>query len=484
MVDTTVIVEAPLEEPKLKPVKGLKAKTAKKPVAKNKKGNKPKAPKVKKTEPVEEQETEIITDQPAETDNATKTTDSSFISEPSYNNYDKDYIIKKSLTAAWTQAAINDLFAHNPASSIATNPQYMKSIDVNAVASVWIDKPMDLYYNLIPSNFMYGRGLSNSFFNRSNNSWYKNFTAKIFLEEKQIRISSAVELTDEMVAMQQKMMNRKLNKKFLNYINSDSLLGYMTWAMDTKAYLESFPKMLENTYGRMGLNSDEYSLATEFISFIIDEDAISQLVKGDGMVLFNGLYPQQTTYTDYVYDENYKATPVEKTKTDTLPRFLLMFSSDENNFERKLINYGIKKETVKQRDGFYELTIPSSPMTFFFMNKEGIFFLTNSVADMQHISSGNFKANISKQEKKLLLAHNYTMFINPSKISGQIATTEIGAAENLSSAMNTFSKMGNIRAVMNPVKANVMSGELTMDVPANNRNSLKYIFDVFDSFIK
>ncbi len=280
------------------------------------------------------------------------------------------------------------------------------------------------------------------------------------------------------------MLNRKLNKKFLNYINSDSLLGYMTWAMDTKAYLESFPKMLENAYGSMGLSSDEYSLIAEFFSFVIDEDAISQLVKGDGMVLFNGLYQQQTTYTDYVYDENYKATPVEKSKTDTLPRFLLMLSSDENNFERKLINYGIKKETVKQRDGFYELTIPSSPMSFFFTNKEGIFFLTNSVTDMQNISSGNYKANISKQEKKLLLAHNYTLFINPSKISGQIATTEIGAAESLSSAMNTFSKMGNIRAVMNPVQANVMSGELTMDVPANNRNSLKYIFDIFDSFIK
>ncbi|MES1225637.1 MAG: hypothetical protein ABUT20_59710, partial [Bacteroidota bacterium] len=119
-----------------------------------------------------------------------------------------------------------------------------------------------------------------------------------------------------------------------------------------------------------------------------------------------------------------------------------------------------------------------------FLNKDGIFFLTNSITDLQSINADKFIARISKDEKKLLLSRNYTMYINPSKIAGEIATTEVGAAESLSSAMNTFRKMGNIRAVMLPVQGNVIGGELTMDVPPNNRSSVKYIFDLFEGFIK
>jgi len=482
VVDSVMLesIEQAQEEPVPPPPPPAKKKT------KTTKGktSTPKSKTTKKTK-VKEPEPEIEEVAPAEYDTYMKVDTVAPNPYPSYD-YEKEILIKKRIAAACTQEAIKTLFNNNPDTSITTNPQYVQSRDNNAAATIWVDRPMELYYSMLTGYYMFGPGMGNNVFNRASNSVYKNFTAKLFTEEKQIRITSAAEVTDDMIATQQKIFDRKLNKKILNYINTDSLLGYLSWSIDTKAYLEAFPKLLENTYGNMGLglSSDEYSVLSEFLTFLIDEEAISKLIKGDGLVLFNGLYEQQNTYTDYEYDDNYNSKPVEKTKTDTLPRFIFLFSSDENNFERKLVNYGIRKEVVKQKEGFFELAIPHSPMTLYFTNRDGLFFLTNSISDMQNISTGKFAGKISKQEKKLLLGHNYTLFINPSKIAGEIAKTEIGATESLSSTMNAFRQMGNIRAVMHPIKGNMMTGEMTMDLPADKTNSLKYIFEIFDSLMK
>ena len=480
MVESIEPEEEPAPPPPPPPPAKKKTKTTKGKTSATKSKTTKKA-KVKEPDP----EPEIVKEAPAEYDTYMKVDTVAPTPYPSYD-YENEMLIKKRIAAACTQEALKILFNNNPDTSITTNLQYIQSRDNNAAATIWIDRPMELYYSMITGYYMFGRGMGNNVFDRVNNSVYKNFTAKLFMEEKQIRLTSAAEVTDEMIATQQKIFDRKLNKKLLNYINTDSLLGYLSWSVDTKAYLEAFPKYLENTYGNMGLglNSEEYGVLSEFLSFIIDEEAISKLIKGDGLVLFNGLYEQQSTYTDYVYDDNYNSTPVEKTKTDTLPRFIFLFSSEENNFERKLINYGIKQEVVKQKEGFFELAIPRSPMTLYFTNRDGLFFLTNSLTDMQNISSGKYAAKIPKQEKKLLLAHNYTLFINPSKISGEIAKTEIGATESLSSAMNALRKMGNVRAVMHPIKGNMMTGEMTMDTPADKTNSLKYIFEIFDGLMK
>ena len=59
--------------------------------------------------------------------------------------------------------------------------------------------------------------------------------------------------------------------------------------------------MLKKTYGQMnlGISGDEMELAAEFFSFLVDEEAIGDLVKGDGVVLFDGVFNHETTYTDY-----------------------------------------------------------------------------------------------------------------------------------------------------------------------------------------
>ncbi|MBC7866268.1 MAG: hypothetical protein H7X88_01930 [Gloeobacteraceae cyanobacterium ES-bin-316] len=422
--------------------------------------------------------------------NADETDSSSFTYyEPNENDFDyyNDLKIKKRLAAASADSAVNKVFYTNPVTSILSNEGFLKNYNANAIANIWVDKPMSFYANLLPGYLM-GKTSSMSLANAfpEVDAGYNSFSASLLIDEKQMNIHTQMEMTNEMAAMQEKIFDRKLNKQFYKYINTDSMLGYMTWAVNTKAYLEQFPAMMERTYGNMGLGigRDETSLAAEFISLLLDEEAIGNMIKGDAMVIFDGVYQQETTYTDYTYDENFKSTEVQKTKTETLPRFLMMLSSEENNLVRKLINYGIKQSVVKAAEGFYEIEVPKSPVHFYFMNKDGVFFLTNSLLNIQQISTGSFKANLSKQEKKFMANHNFTMLINPKNISGKIAQTDLGATESLTNMMNTFNKMGMVRMKVNALQNNTTSADLWMETPAGNTNALTHFFTLFEDMLK
>jgi hypothetical protein len=202
------------------------------------------------------------------------------------------------------------------------------------------------------------------------------------------------------------------------------------------------------------------------------------------MLVFNGVYQQEVTYTDYAYDENFNKTEVEKIKTETLPKFLLMFSSEDEKFLSKLINYGIKKKAVEPDGMFYKIKIPNNPMGFYFVQKSGVFFLTNAKEDITAICTDNFKANISKEQKKTLRSHNFYTYISPKKIASQLAVNNVEVVEDFTKMVNALENCGDVYIWANPIKNNTISGEMVMEVPAGNQNSLKYLFSIIDKIIQ
>ncbi|MGY0035937.1 hypothetical protein [Pedobacter sp. NJ-S-72] len=110
-----------------------------------------------------------------------------------------------------------------------------------------------------------------------------------------------------------KINKRKVNRKFLDYVNEDKLIGYMAYAMDSKAYLEQYPKLMNKMYG--SVYKDELNMATDLFSLILDEEAISKVIKGDGLFIFNGLTQKEVTYKTYKYNEdNFEKDTVTRTK--------------------------------------------------------------------------------------------------------------------------------------------------------------------------
>lgn len=398
-----------------------------------------------------------------------------------YDEYQKERAkqdsMKKELAMIWMTAEANKIFTTNY-ESIESNKSYSASLDNKAIAEIWVSSLKDAYNSISPELGTYGKnGLMKG---------YGSLGAKLFMDDKSFRISTGLELAKEQTDAYKKIMNRKLNKKFLKYINSEKAIGFMGYSIDTKAYLEEFPKLMKQTYGSfLGKNmEEEIELGTDLFSLLLDEEAVSQVIKGDALFVINGLNTRDVTYTTYDYDDDYNRKEVTKTKKETLPDFLFMFSSEDNRLMNKLIKYGMNKNYVTLNNNIYKIEEKKSPVDIYFMIKDGIVFFGNSLTEMQGISNNNYVSSISKMHKKLLARNNFSFLFNAKNLVGKVPDSEIGGEETAKKFNETLGKMGNVYMKSNPIKGNVVSADISAEIPNGHENALKYLFSLIENAAK
>ncbi|WP_316832156.1 hypothetical protein [Pedobacter aquatilis] len=383
----------------------------------------------------------------------------------------------KQLAFVWMTEQSNKIF-NSSYESIEKNKSYTSSLNDKAIAELWISSLQDVYNTMAPEFGAYG--------NAGVLKGYGSLSAKLYMDKKSFRISTGVQLAKEQADSYKKIMNRKLNKKFKNYVNSEKAIGFMSYSMDTKAYLEEFPKYFEQTYGSFlgGNVKDEIELGADLFSLLLDEEAVSNVIKGDALFVINGLKSKEVTYTSYEYDDDYNRKEVTKTKQETLPDFLFMFSSEDNRLFNKLIKYGVKKNYLSTNDNIYKIEEKKSPVDIYFMIKDGIVFFGNSLTELQSISNNTFNSKINKAHKTLLTKNNYSFLFNAKNLAGKVPVEEFGGQETAKKFNETLGKMGNIYMKSNPIKGNLVSAEISAEIPNGHENALKYLFSLIENAAK
>ncbi|TCD08528.1 hypothetical protein EZ449_11835 [Pedobacter frigidisoli] len=475
-------VHPPLKKQTINKSKTKATKSTKKKPAKKKSAKKKVIIKPKKTEEVTEVE---ITDSPimGDQDAIDSTMEMTQTGKPDdqYDEYQKERAEqdakKKQLAFVWMTAQADKIF-NSTYESIETNKSYTASLDNKAIAELWVSSLQEVYNSIAPEFGTYGKaGLMQG---------YGSLNAKLFMDDKSFRISTGLELAKEQADAYKKIMNRKLNKNFLKYVNSEKAIGFMGYSIDTKAYLEEFPKLMKQTYGSfLGKNmEEEIELGTDLFSLLLDEEAVSKVIKGDALFVINGLNTKDVTYTTYEYDDDYKQKEVTKTKKETLPDFLFMFSSEDNRLMNKLIKYGINKNYVTVNNNIYKIEEKKSPVDIYFMIKDGIVFFGNSLTEMQSISNNSFNTSISKAHKTLLAKNNFSFLFNAKNLVGKVPTEEIGGEETAKKFNETLGKMGNVYMISNPIKGNMVSADICAEIPNGHENALKYLFSLIENAAK
>jgi len=398
-----------------------------------------------------------------------------------YDEYQKEReeqdLKKKQLAFVWMTAQSDKIF-NSSYESIENNKSYTASLDNKAIAELWVSSLQDVYNSISPELGTYGKsGLMKG---------YGSLSAKLFMDDKSFRISTGLELAKDQADAYKKIMNRKLNKKFLKYVDSDKAIGFMGYSIDTKAYLEEFPKLMKQTYGAfLGRNmEEEIELGTDLFSLLLDEEAVSKVIKGDALFVINGLNTKDVTYTSYEYDDDYNQKEVTKTKKETLPDFLFMFSSEDNRLMNKLIKYGMNKRYVTVNNNIYKIEEKKSPVDIYFMIKDGIVFFGNSLTEMQSINDNTFKSAITKTHKTLLAKNNFSFLFNAKNLVGKVPTEEIGGEETAKKFNETLGKMGNVYMKSNPIKGNLVSADISAEIPNGHENALKYLFSLIENAAK
>ncbi|KQS35851.1 hypothetical protein [Pedobacter sp. Leaf194] len=384
---------------------------------------------------------------------------------------------KKQLAFVWMTAQADKIF-NSSYESIESNKSYSASLDNKAIAELWVASLQDVYNSVAPEFGTYGKtGLMQG---------YGSLGAKLFMDDKSFRISTGITLAKDQADAYKKIMDRKMNKKFLKYVNSEKAIGFMGYSIDTKAYLEEFPKLMKQTYGAfLGRNmEEEIELGTDLFSLLLDEEAVSEVVKGDALFVINGLNTKDVTYTSYEYDDDYNQKEVTKTKQETLPDFLFMFSSEDNRLMNKLIKYGMHKNYVSLKNNIYKIEEKKSPVDIYFMIKDGIVFFGNSIVEMESISDNTFKPAITKAHRTLLAKNNFSFLFNAKNLVGKVPTEEIGGEETAKKFNETLGKMGNVYMKSNPIKGNVVSADISAEISNGHENALKYLFSLIENASK
>lgn len=375
--------------------------------------------------------------------------------------------LKDSIAASWMLTYAMDILNRN-SPSILNNADYVRSHDKNAIGSFWMASLHNIYSGYMPYSFLkYGNMLKG----------YGSFNARLYMDKEHMRITGEMALDEDKANAYRKMYDKKLNKKFLKYIKSDSLIGFMSYAFDTEAYLNELPAIFSHTYGRF---DEEIELGGDLLSLMLDEKAIAKVVKGDALIVMTNLSPKESTYTTYVYDENYERKDTVQTKTETLPDLLFMFSSDDTRLIEKLLKYGIKKGKVTFANNIYSLYHSGkNPFNLHVVLKDGIVFMGTSLTDVEQINAGTFQGSVTRQQQELLLKNNMTMFFSPKNLHNKMPVSALSESVN-----KLLDNSGNVYMKSAGIKGNYISAELVADVPKDQENALKYFLSMFNDFTK
>jgi hypothetical protein len=215
--DTTYTEEvaAPVAPPKVKK-KVATTKSKKKVTPKGKTGAKKTIKKKKQytPPPVADAEGVKVADMPMDADAAVEA-----VAAPTEDTYDEYQQAraeqegkKKKLALEWILIHADQILS-TEYPSIENNKSYTQSLDNAAIASLWVSSLQDVYGSVAPEFGTYGKA--------NIMKGYGSLNAKLFMDKTSFRISTGLELAKEQADAYKKIMNKKINKNFLKYVNSE-----------------------------------------------------------------------------------------------------------------------------------------------------------------------------------------------------------------------------------------------------------------------
>jgi len=489
------VVAAPMEEPappppppppKPKIKKGAPGKKG--PVAKGSKskGKKP-APK-KQVKPVEDEP--VMIDEAIEVPSGDYTYDTTgqAAREAWEKEHDNYYAAKQGKHAD----SIANSFFNGNAASIETEPSYKKTIDQAANVSVWLnyDNLLYQYWNYIFKGWRSIVHYPNPGAAYTDNSQNKGFRTgmNIYFDKDKMRMEQNMYTPDEqMAAMGRDVYNSKQSSSLAGLINPGHI-AYMSASMNTEAMANYYYKLIRqylNSFPYTKEHSDMIDVYIDFMEIIIDEKAIAELMPGNMVMVLHDMKTKTVSYTDYTYDDNFKATEIKKTKEELSPNFTFAMETKKEGFMKKIANLPLKyaakeKFNYKEKGGYYELAfeegkMPLSSLYFIVNGGKAVVTTSKEVVDMV---LANKSYELDAASKSSVLGNNMSLRIDTKKLVQQI-NPQLSGETSKKISQYFEDNMSDVK-MEGGIKDGMMHSSATVNITGNHTNSLEFFFNMID----
>ena len=355
----------------------------------------------------------------------------------------------------------------------------MATMKENELMHFEMGKLSNLFEYYYPTDILYGYMGRPSF-----DYGYEHINSTLLVDGNKMKWLGDVTFDKEMAKYYKEIYQKKINPKFLSFVNDDAL-GFLSFNVNSEAYIKHMPAIVKRVYGGMdGKVGQIIDLFTTAFDIVVDEKAVAKVFKGDNLFVLNGVSQKEVKYIDYEYDEDYNYTEIEKTKMEKIPDYLWMFSSDDTRVFEKILAILITEDNIMEHDGIYEVkSAKIDEIAPYIMIDKGIVFLGNNMEQLKQIKSNSYKSTKSKYAS-ILKKNKFAMVFNTKKIPDMIDDLDLPVHRSMDAEIKNLSQYGDLYMISNGMKGDKFLWEAGVEFPNDGKNAVDYLINTFDNISK
>jgi hypothetical protein len=281
----------------------------------------------------------------------------------------------------------------------------------------------------------------------------------VHFDDGAMRVEQELFGNEKLLSLLEGSMDSKPNKKFLKYIEGDQALGYYTFNINVENTYEGIKDIVFPMIKEMDEQGETIVAGLDALSILLDEDAIYELLSGDGLFAVTDVQTVQREVTTYEYDEDFNPTETTRTEEKVVPEFSLLLSYGNEDNLKKLINIGLKAKVIEQNGRIYSMQLPELDFPVkMSMNKGILFISTNEQLMTEKLDKGfSGKERLGKEHKKSLKENGQYMYMDFDRVFevvGKLSPKE-QAASPFADVQEVFKSMdfGTKKAVDGSVRS-------------------------------
>lgn len=383
--------------------------------------------------------------------------------------------IKNTLVAKWVNEHFTQLLSNQGNSYQSKTLQNLKDNELVRVEVKEINDfykyyyPMDIMYSAFGTAFKFDTGI-------------KSLASSIVVDGNTMKMVGDMEVDKELTKYYKEIYKHKLNPKFYNFLD-EKALGFASININSEAYIKHLPTLVNKYYGSMGDNkvAKGLELMSTIFDVALDEKALAKVMKGDHLLVFNGVTKTKVTYTDYEYDDDYNAKEVQRTKTENVPQFMWMFSSDDTRIYQQILNLAKSEGAGTDRDGIFELKFDKSTgIVPHILIDKGIVFISNDLEKLQAIKNNQFRGKGHSEFVNMAKKNNIAVVFNTKQVPVLIDELDLPVHRSMEETVNELSQYGNFYYLNGKMKGNHLPFELGLDFPKTKSNAVSFLIDALN----
>lgn len=307
---------------------------------------------------------------------------------------------------------------------------------------------------------------------------YQDGVLDLSQEGNILKLKGSIGLDKDLAEMSKRFYARKPNGKFSKYL-TDKTLGFFNFNINSEAYLRDMPGYMAKYYGGLlGPQQDLVEWGLMALEVALDEKAIAQVMPGDHLFVVNGLRKFRKEYIDYTYDDDYNATEVKKTKDETLPVFIWMFTSKDQRLIKKGLDLAIAKTLGKTQDGIYAFSSKKAmDFPMYVLLKDDLVMVSNDSLSLFDIRQNKMAAPANKDFIKLMKQNKMSAAFDLQKLPDMLQEMGISPGRQWDKTVAQLNQYGSTAITSKGIVGNRMEAEMSSKLPKTKEGAISYMID-------